>query len=579
MNASKKTIGDIFNGGRILEIPFFQRAYVWGEDQWERLLEDMEMITKSNKPYFLGSVILKQKPTSTEYSVGDIRSVVDGQQRLTSLCIFFKTLCLNSGDTYKFDGRFRILNKEKDIALQHNHHDIDNFNAVLDLEELKKLSGHGKILGCFNFFRLNLDKYELDYDKIMNNIMFVGVDLDEKEDEQQIFDTINSLGVRLTVAELLKNFFFGREDIKAYEDNWKAIFEIDDETVAFWEHEILAGRLKRQNIELFFYAFLQIKVNSPAYKVKTEDKQDYSKFEGLFESYKSFIENYAPDKNKIIQEIKHYALLYKKEIRYLDVEEELPKDAGIERINALIFGLENTTLIPYVLFILKETQSDKFESGFNLQRNKIFEVLESYIMRRIVCRATNKNYNQLFTDRFIGRELNTVEKLREYLNTLEDQVNFFPTDLELMNGFLESKITNRQTRGILYMIESKIRDRSSHSTGLLGLNSYSLEHIMPKKWENNWGKLDSEEQRIIRFRTLLTLGNLAIITSSLNSSIRDANWETKINGKGERGGLKRFASGLETMGDFLDRPEWNESSINERSMYLNHMANNIWSLN
>ena len=89
MNASKKLVSDVFNGGRILEIPFFQRAYVWDDAQWERLLDDMELISKSNKPYFLGSVILKQKPTTTSETVGDVRSVVDGQQRLTTLSLFF----------------------------------------------------------------------------------------------------------------------------------------------------------------------------------------------------------------------------------------------------------------------------------------------------------------------------------------------------------------------------------------------------------------------------------------------------------------------------------------------------------
>lgn len=573
MNASKKTISDIFNGGRILEIPFFQRAYVWDEDQWERLLEDMELITKSNKPYFLGSVILKQKPTTTAQSVGDLRSVVDGQQRLTTLCIFFKVLCLHTGDTFKFDGRFRILNKEKDIALLHNHQDIESFTEVLNLEELKPMTGTDKIVASYNFFREHINDYELDYDKILNNIMFVGIDLDEKEDEQQIFDTINSLGVRLTVAELLKNFFFGREDLEDYEKNWKGIFEKDEDTVAFWEHEILAGRSKRQNIELFFYAFLQIKVNSPDIKVKTEDKLSYSKFDGLFESYKSFIQNYAPDKKKMIQEIREYAQLYFDEILYDDIHEQLPAESGIERINALIFGLENTTLIPYVLYVLKNT---KTEYGYDEERDRIFDILESYIMRRIVCKATNKNYNQFFTDRFIGRELLTADKVREYLKEQENQVNYYPTDVQLLDGFHNSKLVNRQTRGVLYMLESKIRDRSSHSTALLGLNSYSLEHIMPKKWRNKWGQLESVEESLNRDKKLLTLGNLAIITASLNSSIRDANWQTKLNGKGNRGGLKMFASGLETMGDFLERQEWDEDIIKERAQFLCHFARKVW---
>ena len=77
MDAGKRTINDIFNGNRILEIPFFQRAYVWGDDQWESLLEDMQNVSISNKPYFLGSVILKQQPTNTGNQFGDIRTLID----------------------------------------------------------------------------------------------------------------------------------------------------------------------------------------------------------------------------------------------------------------------------------------------------------------------------------------------------------------------------------------------------------------------------------------------------------------------------------------------------------------------
>jgi uncharacterized protein with ParB-like and HNH nuclease domain len=94
MQAGRSTINDIFNQNKVLEIPFFQRAYVWNTDQWERFLEDMEMVSITNKPYFLGSVILKQQLTQSTQSVGDRRTVIDGQQRLTTLCIFFKVLSL-----------------------------------------------------------------------------------------------------------------------------------------------------------------------------------------------------------------------------------------------------------------------------------------------------------------------------------------------------------------------------------------------------------------------------------------------------------------------------------------------------
>ena len=79
MEAGKRTITDIFNKGRSLEIPFFQRHYVWTEDNWSRLLEDICNISENGSDYFLGSAILKRKDTPTNAQVGDCRTVIDGQ--------------------------------------------------------------------------------------------------------------------------------------------------------------------------------------------------------------------------------------------------------------------------------------------------------------------------------------------------------------------------------------------------------------------------------------------------------------------------------------------------------------------
>ena len=59
MNAGAILISGIFNGSRLLEVPFYQRAYVWREEQWDRFLEDMEFVTNTKRQYFLGSIILK----------------------------------------------------------------------------------------------------------------------------------------------------------------------------------------------------------------------------------------------------------------------------------------------------------------------------------------------------------------------------------------------------------------------------------------------------------------------------------------------------------------------------------------
>lgn len=569
MDAGKRTINDIFNGNRILEIPFFQRAYVWGDEQWERLLEDMEHVSQTNKPYFLGSVILKQQPTNTGNKVGDKRTLIDGQQRLTTLSIFFKVLSLKSGDDYEFNRMFKLRDL---IAIQHNHNDIDAYELVMNLTELKDLSATDNITQAYTFFKANLNTEKLDINNILAKILFVGIDLDENEDEQQIFDTINSLGVKLTTAELLKNYFFNRDEISTYTTYWKNVFEKDEETKNYWDREITAGRLKREFIDLFFFSYLQIKIQDKNLNVKTEDKIEFSKVEQLFESYKKFIKDYLNnDKKSILSEIKDYALLFQENFDYDIVENELTNNSGIERINAIIFGLDTSTLIPYVLYVLKNVANDN-------ERNELFEFLETYIMRRMVAHANTKNYNQLFTDRLINNEILSKSKFLEFLEGQADKVNFLPSDEELKNGFENSYLINKQSAGILYFIESKIRNRQLQSTQLLGINKYSLEHLMPKKWENNWGKLSNQEDKIKRNRKLLTLGNLTIITQALNSTIRDANWTIKRKGKGDKKGLNTYSAGLETISSYLTLDEWNEQTIEERAEFLYNNAKEIWKI-
>ncbi len=569
MQAGKSTINDIFNQNKVLEIPFFQRAYVWNTDQWDRFLQDMEMVSTNNKPYFLGSVILKQQLTQSTQSVGDRRTVIDGQQRLTTLCIFFKVLSIKLKNDY-LANIFRLPMSSFDIALKHNHNDEESFNTIMNLTADIAITATDHISMAYMFFKENVNVSKLNPQNILTNIMFVGIDLSFDDDEQQIFDTINSLGVRLTTAELLKNYFFGRNDYNKYLTFWKNIFEADDETKKYWDTEIVAGRIKRHFTDLFFYSFLQIKIQDNKYSVKTEDKKQYTKVDGLFDSYKSFINEYDIDKQELIEEIKHHALLFKNNFNLEVLSSELPTESSMDRINAIIFGLENTTIIPYVLYILKNVSSVA-------EQNAIFGFLESYLLRRMVCHSNTKNYNSLFSESLINNEILSLKKLKEYIeNRSSTDNNYLPTDIELERGFKYSKLVNKQAAGILYFIESKLRNRSLHSTAMLGLNSYSLEHVMPKKWQNNWSGAVTQQEKDERNAVLMTIGNLTIIPSSLNSSIRDSNWEIKKNGTNSRPGLIQYASGLETFSQYLTEDIWDESKINHRANFLFEKAKIIW---
>lgn len=570
MDAGKRTISEIFNGTKVLEVPFFQRAYVWREANWERFLEDVEYVCSSKMPYFMGSLILKQQMTSMGSLVGDVRLVIDGQQRLTTISVLLKVLSLKTNATKKFEKRFML---DEDVGggpvLHHNRHDLPVYEKIMNLESLDDMNGDDRISECYRYFVANADPEKLDFGTILDKILFVGIDLDQDDDEQQIFDTINSLGVVLSTAELLKNYFFSRNDLKAYQDNWFEVFEKDEETRKYWDTDITAGRVKRTFIDLFFYSFLLIKLQDSAYVVSAEEKINLSKFDRLFESYKFFIKNKCnDDRMGILKEIKEYAIVFKKAFDKGVIWRELPALPGIERINAVIFTFDVTTMIPYVLYIEKNVEDID-------ERNKLYDVLEAYISRRIITRATTKNYNRLFAERLLINQILSRDAFIEYMQESDDVNNYIPPNNKLRAAFHDSVLVNSYAAGILYLIESRIRNRDKHSTGLLGIERYSLEHMMPKKWRNNWDMPEDPERRD---DMLLTLGNLTIITQSLNAAIRDSNWITKKIGTGSRGGLIKYADGIETLSDYLQLDVWNEDRIYERAEWLYQKAAGIWSI-
>lgn len=573
MDAHKALITNIFNNSTLVEVPFFQRSYVWKEDLWARLLEDMEFVVKTKKPHFLGSIILKEgrKPKQGE-NFADCRTIVDGQQRLTTFLIFMKVLCLKLKQTALFDCQFRIMGQM--IALRHGRNDIRAFEKIMSLDKAEKIDNPeptSRIIGAFNYFVEHIDESKLDIMTIFVNTQFVRIDLDADEDEQQIFDTINSLGVNLTTSELLKNYFFNRETVGEYDKKWADVFEQDADTKIYWDKEIETGRIKRAVIDIFFDSYFQLFIQDKKYNISNEDKLMYSRVDRLAQSYQHFINTYCDgNKNIVLDQMKDYAECFRSNLKPDQCEMSIPKEESIERINVVIFGLKNTTMIPYILYIAKNVQ-DKTEL------DKMYGILESYIMRRVVVHASTKNYNNLFTSLILNKVLDS-QTLISRLKGNGDSTTYCPDDSELKIGFESSKLVNLQSKGIIYLIESKIRPDNS-STALLGFNNYSLEHLMPKKWRNNWGSCASEDEEKKRDSILLTLGNLAIIPQALNASIRDAAWNVKKIGKGQnKPGLLLCASGLCTLHNVLQKNIWDESEIENRADWLLTQAKNIWKI-
>jgi uncharacterized protein with ParB-like and HNH nuclease domain len=577
MNISKESLIKLFNTGtNQYLIPFFQRPYVWKKEDCENLYEDLLETFEANKlnpqkEHFIGTVITKISNTSTQMTAQF--DLVDGQQRMTTFSLLIKALAnsvdltqekstalsenLNSSLFFKDaygDVHYRII---------HNRLDRKSFDMIMrsDGTDDKEIAeANNKIALTYLYFRnkfntlTNAEILSLNF-TLLHKFPVINMVLEGHDDEQEIFDTINSLGVKLTTSELLKNHIFSdTESQKHYEEYWQNVFETDEETVEFWNEKKTAGRVYRENIDVLLYCYLLI-----------ENEKDVS-LEHLFKNYKEWLSI------KTFAEKKHFFITLK---NYAGVYSSLPTGTELnnmhynnneKRFFHVIENLNITTIYPLVLFIYNNVDDE-------MEREKCLTILESYLVRRAVCRLTTKNYNNLFISLIKQLknkgEKSFLEKLSEILHDYKEDAAKFPTDEDFKNGFTDSKLSNQHAKEILFMITLYQINTVLNDVTVLSSNAFSVEHIMPKKWQENWSQEFTSEEIYNRDKKLLTLGNLTIITKNLNSKLRNSAWDNK------RVVLNEYSS-LPITTEYTSMENWDEQTIDQRAINLADLALIIW---
>ena len=101
-------------------------------------------------------------------------------------------------------------------------------------------------------------------------------------------------------------------------------------------------------------AYFQLFIQDRNYNITNEDKLMYARVDHLSQSYQHFINTYCGgNKNVVLDAMRDYALCFMNTFRLDQCERSVPSNFGVERINVVIFGLKNTTMIPYILFVAK----------------------------------------------------------------------------------------------------------------------------------------------------------------------------------------------------------------------------------
>ena len=580
INANKEKLSSFFIGNNIYEVPFFQRSYVWDEENWSvfwehtlAVLEEYE--NGKEQEHFIGTIITKQRASNR---IGEaIHDLIDGQQRMTTVALLLKAL------RDRVDGtkpRLREIVEHylwfvdsvdtRHYRISHGKYDREVFERVMDNEASVLVSvgvdDSHKIMRAYRYFYAQLTDFddtrlETLKDILLERIPVISMMLAPNDDEQEIFDTINALGVRLTTGELLKNFIFMDEELQPYFTKlWEEPFESNPENIEFWGEPKTAGRIIRTNIEVLLYCYLIIKTGREV------------KLERLFNEYKVWLKGADVEKKMLfLEELRDYARLYMEFPSSQDFN-QIAFEEHEKRFFHLIENLSITTAYPLVLYLYKLLPS-------NSERIAMLRVLESYLVRRNVCKLTTKNYNQLFI-----QMMNNLEGFRSVkgsigtndlvavIQAFTDESNRQPNDAEFRGAFSSIGLSNQNAREILFCIALKQASEGMSDMPTLSLGTYSVEHMLPQTWEPNWTERPmNADEKAARYIKLRTLGNLTLVTKKLNSTMQNAAWDEKKE-------FLRPNSALRMTTDYLSLPSWNELTIEARASDLASVALTVWPL-
>ena len=583
MKTSILTPKDLFQKDVRYTIPPFQRPYVWNsEEQWEPLWEDVRNLAedyldelkrvdndrvaaeRKTRSHFLGAVILKQVLTAAR----DIeeREVVDGQQRVTTLQLLLNAVQQTCQDLDLRQPAKRlsklVTNDEELIAEQ--DHIFKLWPTSIDQTAFRYAMGHGghddndfrdsRLVRAHEFFRAQARNWLEDcvvYDRVHKIealetattalLQVVVIDLSAEDDSNVIFETMNARGTPLEQSDLIKNFVFSEDRAS---DLWGNLSE------NWWRVEVRQGRLFRPRLDMLLNYWLTMCTGSDVPPSSVFDR---------------FREHVAGSEiGVVMSDLKSDLANYK------DYETSKGETSEEKLFYYRIDVMQAGVITPVLLKLLATEQEPRIRS---------FHALESFLIRRMICRQTTKDYNRLVLDLAIRLrdDLGRADKIvTGFLREQRAYSRKWPNDQDLIHSLETAPLYRLLTRGRLRLVLEGIEHRlrcTKNAEQPEVPKGLTIEHLMPQKWnKDRWPLPESadlvnpEQDRDILIHSI---GNLTLTDGRLNSSMSNDPWESKRD-------ELQMHSVLLLNSELMDKSSWNEESIRARSGQMAKRLSELW---
>jgi hypothetical protein len=603
MDADTLTLSQLFNKPVTYAVPLYQRPYVWERDKhWRPLWEDFRAVAdrllleratateeqreqgvpeERTASHFLGAVVVEQVPTGA--GMIDRRNVIDGQQRLVTLQLFIDA-ARDVAAEFEDDGAklfAKLTDNDPDLV----RGQVDTFKVwptnadrqafVLTMRKQED-DGAGSDVSASALWEAHEyfsdairewidDGHESSVGQridalravLWSLVRLVVIDLNARDNAQVIFETLNARGTPLLASDLIKNALFqqaAQHHLKVdllYESGWKPL------DAEWWRTEVTQGRLKRPRLDVFFFHWLTMRRGS-----------EFAVHE-LFDLYKRYAQE-QDNPAEVLADIAHYAKTYR---GFESYPANTPEETFFYRLGMT----QTTTATPALLFVMGQPD----EVVPPEQRTLLLQSLESWLVRRLLCRLTTKNYNIVFQS-LLGKLLEQPEVAgdvtAEYLAGLQGESQFWPSDFVLQRQLLSLPLYKVVGRGRLRMVleafEDALRAKSGMGEVAHAPRSLTIEHVLPQSWKTDtWPLLEGRnaiEAAANRDNLKHSIGNLTLLTQKLNSAQSNDPWSKK------RGTLGDHTVLFLNKGLVNSYPEWDESTILERGHQLAQLACEIW---
>lgn len=496
-------------------IPVYQRNYTWAaEREVKQYFDDLQSVLKGDyKNHFMGIIIYLEK--AIDFSSREF-SIIDGQQRLTTTFLIIyaiKQLLVNCNDTEKvkqLEGQYltnpyhndKIKYKLKPLVA-----DDDVYRCIVEdrMDEITDMESN--VLKNYQYISNRLNELLLQgYDAnailmALDKLYVVCVPISEEDNAQKIFESINATGVKLTSADLIRNYLLMdlQSDVqeKYYADYWK---KLEDNVST-----------DSKTLELFFRMYLAIKTYNLVPK------------NNVYREFVKWIEEHDTDIKDLFEDLLEYAkifnLLMNKDVNKIDKK---LKDAigDFRKVNSDIpmaivmefYQIHRKGLISTDVFV------------------SLICAINTYMIRRSLCDMNSQNISKLFPtvlkkvlEKCNGDYTDVLKYLNQEMvgNMASTSGSYMPTDKQMMELLLNANVYKRPALRI-------VLDRLElyNNPAPVNLSNLSIEHLMPQTPTEEWlEELDTDMETYLE--NLHRLGNLTLAAKKDNSKMSNLMWGYK----------------------------------------------------